>query len=68
MRYTPFGSASINFSDSASLSQFAITASRALRTDLALYAISSSKGPDGDPADPCLPPDGPYGSYPPFYI
>lgn len=61
MRYTPFGSASIEVSDSSSLSQYVVSASRALQTTNALYAFVGSKGPVGDPCDTF----GPYESYPP---
>lgn len=64
MRYTPFGSGSYEVADSASLAQFAISASHALKTDLAQYAITSSKGLPGDACSS----DGPYESYPPTYI
>ena len=64
MRYTPFGSGSYEVADSASLALFAVSASHTLRTDNAAYAVTSSKGPIGDPCSDV----GPYESYPPTYI
>lgn len=63
MRYTPFGSGSIVPGVSASLADYAVTASFATLTDYAVYALSGSKGAAGDA---CVQ-DGPYDSYPPTY-
>lgn len=64
MRYTPFGSGSYETADSSSLAQFSVTASYALQTDSASYAVTSSKGPPGDACSSV----GPYDSYPPTYV
>lgn len=67
MRFTPFGSGSVTFVLSASFADFAISASRAINTPSAQYAISGSKGLPGDPGDACTS-VGPYESYPPTYV
>jgi len=66
MRYTPFGSASVQLSDSSSLASYALSSIRALRVDNALYALTGSKGPQGDPGTGCTT-EGPYDSYPPTF-
>lgn len=68
MRFTPFGSGSYDFTFSASRADFALNASRALRTPSAQYAISGSKGMRGDDGDACTTTPNPYESYPPTYV
>lgn len=65
MRFYPFGSGSyLDYVESASRADYAISAEHGLRIISASWALSGSVGPQGDPGVPSST-VGPYESYPP---
>ena len=65
MKFYPFGAGSfVPFVTSASSAEYAIRAEHGLRTVSASWALTGSRGPQGDPGTPSST-FGPYTTYPP---